>query len=159
MTEKFTIKRLQKLIGYPFSQPKILRHARTRRQFFQRKKSKEESDTMEPLATLGDAVLDLIVIRRLYEDGIRDEGVLSAQKVHDVRKQKTRELAKRIHYEKYVRWGKGEKNDKIWIKSPEPFDTCIEALIGAVFLDAHESGKNGLKYAEKMLEKMQFFEK
>jgi len=31
-------------------------------------------------------------------------------------------------------------------------------LIGADFLDAQKSRKNGLKYSEKMLERLHFFE-
>jgi len=113
---------------------------------------------MKPLATLGDAVLDLIVINRLYKVGERNEGQLSQDKEKEVKKQKTCALAKRLHYENYVRWGKGEKKAKSWNSGPETFDTCIEALIGAVFLDAQRCRKNGLKYAEKMLERLHFFE-
>jgi ribonuclease-3 len=155
MTGKFTISKLQKDIGYPFSHLEILRNARTRRQYFQ---GKREGDSMEPLATLGDAVLDLIVINRLYKDGERDEGQLSQGKEKEVKKKKTCALAKRLHYHEYVRWGKGEKQDKIWNNGVITFDTCIEALIGAVFLDAQKDKKNGLIYAEKMLVHLHFFE-
>ena len=159
MAGKFTIGKLQKeIIHYQFSHPEILRHARTRRQYYQGKRSKEKNDTMKPLATLGDAVLDLIVIKRLYKGGERDEGRLSQDKEKEVKKQKTFALAKSLHYEKYIRWGKGEKKAKTWNSGPATFDTCIEALIGAVFLDAQKSRKNGLKYAEKMLERLHFFE-
>jgi ribonuclease-3 len=155
MAGKFTVRGLQKIIGYQFLHPEILRHARTRRQFYQ---GKQENKTMEPLATLGDAVLDLIVINRLYKVGERDEGRLSQDKEKEVKKQKTFDLTKSLHYEKYIRWGKGEKKVKTWNSGPATFDTCIEALIGAVFLDAQKSRKNGLNYAEKMLERLHFFE-
>ena len=155
MAGKFTVRGLQKIIGYQFLHPDILRHARTRRQFYQ---GKQENKTMKPLATLGDAVLDLIVINRLYKVGERDEGRLSQDKEKEVKKQKTFDLTKSLHYEKYIRWGKGEMKAKSWDSGPETFDTCIEALIGAVFLDAQKSRKNGLQYAEKMLKRLHFFE-
>jgi len=156
MAGKFTVSKLQKdIIGYHFAHPEILRHARTRRQFYQ---GKEEKETLEPLATLGDAVLDLIVINRLYKAGERDEGRLSQDKEKEVKKMKTCAIAKRLDYNNYIRWGKGERKDKIWNIGVDNFDTCIEALIGAVFLDAQKSRKNGLKYAEKMLERLHFFE-
>jgi ribonuclease-3 len=155
MAGKFTVSGLQKIIGYRFLHPEILRRARTRRQFYQ---GKQENKTMEPLATLGDAVLDVIVINRLYNVGKRNEGRLSQDKEMEIKKQKTFDLTKRLHYEKYIRWGKGEKKARSWNSGPETFDTCIEALIGAVFLDAQKSRKNGLNYAEKMLERLHFFE-
>ena len=114
---------------------------------------------MEPIATLGDAVLDLIVIKRFYKSGERDEGRLSQNKEQEVMKMKTFELAKRIHYHEYIRWGKGEKQGKIWTSGPDTFDTCIEALIGAVFLDAQKNKLNGVKCAEEMLVRLHFFKK
>ena len=158
MTRKFTISKFQKdIIGYEFCHPEILRHARTRRQYYQNKQNKEKTDTMEPMATLGDAVLDLIVINRLYKDRERDEGRLSQEKEKEVKKRKTCALAKRLHYHEYIRWGKGEEQDKIWNSGVDTFDTCIEALIGAVFLDAQKSKLNGVKCAEEMLVRLHFF--
>jgi hypothetical protein len=55
--------------------------------------------------------------------------------------------------------GKGEEQDKIWNTGVDTFDTCIEALLGANFLDAQKSNKNGLKCAEEMLERLHFFKK
>jgi ribonuclease-3 len=112
---------------------------------------------MEPLATLGDAVLDLVVIQRLYQKGKRKEGGLSQDKVKEIKKERTCAIARRLHYQKYVRWGKGEQKDEIWNKGAETFDTCIEALIGAVYLDAQMNRRNGIKYSEKVLERWDFF--
>ena len=114
---------------------------------------------MEPLATLGDAILDLIAIKRLYKSGEHDEGRLSQKKEKEIMKKKTFAVAERLNYHEYVRWGKGEKQDKIWISGPDTFDTCIEALIGAVFLDAQKSKLNGVKCAEEMLLRLHFFKK
>jgi ribonuclease III len=156
LTDKFSVRNLQQIIGYKFNSPKILLQARTRRQYYQGKKSKEEKNTMEPLATLGDAVLDLIVINNLYQKNERDEGRLSQEKENDVKKTRAFTLAKNLHYEKFVRWGKGEKKDKIWNSGPDTFDTCIEALIGAVFLDAQKKNLNGIIEAENMLNHLSF---
>ena len=156
LTEKFSVRNLQQIINYQFKSPKILLQARTRRQFYQGKKSKEEKNTMEPLATLGDAVLDLIVINNLYQKNERDEGRLSREKEKDVKKTRTFTLATNLHYEKFVRWGKGEKKDKIWETGPDTFDTCIEALIGAVFLDAQKNNLNGIIEAKNVLDHLSF---
>ncbi len=112
---------------------------------------------MEPLATLGDAVLDLIVINKLYKGGERDVGRLSHEKENDVKKNKNFTIAKNLKYEKYVRWGKGEKKGEIWNSGFETFDTCIEALIGAIFLDAQKNNRNGIIEVENVLKHLSFF--
>ena len=151
LTQKFSVRKLQQIIGYKFKSPKILLQARTRRQYYQGKKSKEEKNTMEPLATLGDAVLDLIVINNLYQKNERDEGRLSQEKEKDVKKTRTFMLATNLHYEKFVRWGKGEQKDEIWKSGMDTFDTCIESLVGGIFLDAQKRNLNGISEVEKVL--------
>lgn len=148
---------MQKNIGYNFERPGLLRRARTRRQYYQGKTCREEKNTMEPLATLGDAVLDLVVINYHYKKGERDEGCLSQTKEADVKKSKTSAIAIKLGYEKFVRWGKGEEKDEIWNSGIDTFDTCIEALIGAVFLDSQKNNQNGIFEVEKMLKRLSFF--
>lgn len=111
---------------------------------------------MYPLATLGDAVLDLIVIEMLYENGERNIGNLTESKIEDIRKAKTQAIAESYSYEKYVWWGTGEAMNEIWRTGEETFDTCMEALIGAVYLDARKSGKDPIKCVIHILSKLGF---
>ena len=54
----------QKLIGYEFQDPKILRQALTHSSYANEKHIKKQSDN-ERLEFLGDAVLELVTSRRL----------------------------------------------------------------------------------------------
>ena len=157
MKEPKSPQELENQIGYKFRDSKILEDALTRKQS-RNDKQNLDNDCMDPLATLGDAVLDLVVISKLYEDGERNKGKLTEIKTQKVRREKTRTFAEKNELEKYIRWGKGEDQDKIWDKSNRALDTVTEALIGAVFLDAQKRELNGLNIVLKMLERMNFFD-
>jgi len=45
-----------------------------------------------------------------------------------------RELAQDLDLEEYVRWGKGEAAQAVWT-SGRVLAECLEALVGAVYLD------------------------
>ena len=61
MTENFSRKDLQKLIGYRFKSRKNLKDALTRGAYLNEHPSDKEK-LMDPLATLGDAILDAVVV-------------------------------------------------------------------------------------------------
>jgi ribonuclease-3 len=151
-----SVQELQNLIEYDFSSTNLLEIARTRRKFREEITGSNIDENMDPLATVGDAVLDLIVLEKLYDQGLRDVGVLTDKKNKIIDKSRTFDLAKNHHYNEFVLWGIGEFNDKIWLSGYETFDTCIEALIGAVYIDAKRSGKNGIKSIESILLKLGF---
>jgi ribonuclease-3 len=146
---------VQKIIEYQFSNPKILERALTRFKYLEEKQVCTD-DNMDPLATVGDAVLDLVVLARLYNNNGRDVGKLSCDKVSVIEKTKTRALAEKMGFERFVRWGIGEEKDTIWKIADDTFDRCIEALIGAVYLDAQKCGRNGVLVVDDMLVRLGF---
>jgi ribonuclease-3 len=158
MTPIATAEELQKFIGYPFKDPEILEEARTRKAYRNENPSRTK-ECMDPLATLGDAILDAIVIFNLYEEGERRKGKLTENKIHNTKRKRTRAFAEKNDLGKYIQWGKGEGQDEIWNKGDTALDTVTEALIGAIFLDAQKSGENGLETVQKFLEAKNFFEK
>jgi ribonuclease-3 len=152
----------QKYIGYEFNDPDILKEAQTRRAF---NNEKPDAEYMDALATLGDAVLDTVVIFRLYENGEREKGKLTQKKELNVKREKTRKFAKDNNLGQYIHWGKGESADETCKDSARALDTVTEALIGAVYLDAEKqylaagkSGEHGMCTVRKMLERMKFFD-
>jgi ribonuclease III len=147
---------LEKHINYKFHDPKILEEARTRKAYHNENPDAAE-EFMDPLATLGDAVLDTIVIFKLYEDGVKEKGKLTIEKILSVKRENTRAFAEKIGLEKYILWGKGEDLDEIWNKGDKALDTVTEALIGAVYLDAQKRGLNGITVVKDMLERLKFF--
>ena len=113
---------------------------------------------MDPLATLGDAVLGTLVMYRLYENGSRDKGTLTTDKIRGVNRDRTRAFAEKFRLQQYIRWGKGEEKNQIWLQGNQAFDTAFEALIGAVFLDTRRNGSDGLAVVDQVLDGLHFFE-
>lgn len=120
-------------IGYTFSNEDLLLHALTRTAYA-RENELSMSDTMDSLAVLGDAVLDLIVIRKLIEDGEFDKGEITRKKIDLVNMTVVRRLAEDIGLPAYMRWGKGEIRMQIWTSGRVSAE-CFEALMGAAYLD------------------------
>ena len=148
---------LQNLIKYYFTNQEILEEALTRRA------SLNDSQlplgkNMDPLATVGDAVLDVIVIQRLYEQGEREKGKITKKKISQTRGEKTQDFTKDHDLKEYVQWGKGEDKNEVSTKGAKALDTVTEALIGAVYLDAQKRGCNGITVVREMLERMDFFD-
>ncbi len=120
-------------IGYTFANEDLLLHALTRTAYA-RENELSMSETMDSLAVLGDAVLDLIVIRQLIEDGEFDKGEITRKKIELVNMTVVRRLAEDIGLPEYMRWGKGELRMQI-LTSGRVSAECFEALMGAAYLD------------------------
>lgn len=150
--------KFEQFIGYTFHNKKILSKAITRRSFLN-DLHLPQNNCMEPLSTLGDAVLDLVVIKRLYNDKGKTEADISIEKSEQVKRQRTQAFFFKYQLFEFIRWGKGESGQKIWEKGDEAPDTATEALIGAIFLDAQNCGENGLQIVQDFLESKKFFEK
>ncbi len=120
-------------IGYAFSNEDFLLHALTRTAYA-RENELSMSDTMDSLAVLGDAVLDLIVIRKLIKDGEFDKGEITRKKIDLVNMTVVRKLAEDIGLPAYMRWGKGELRMQIWTSGRVSVE-CFEALMGAAYLE------------------------
>jgi ribonuclease-3 len=99
---------------------------------------------MDAYATLGDAVIDVVVITALIRSGEYDKGVITTRKTKSVNMTELRRLAEDVRLQDYVRWGKGERAQQVWT-SGRVLAECIEALLGAVFLDG------GIEAAEGVL--------
>ncbi|MBT8508506.1 ribonuclease III [Methanomicrobiaceae archaeon CYW5] len=126
--------RLEKVIGYTFRDPALLRRALTRRARAQEDDSPDSEGHMDALATLGDAVIDTVVLESLYAAGIADKGEMSVAKMNMVNMSSLRGLAESIGLSDYVLWGKGERHQHVWT-SGRVLAECMEALCGAVYLD------------------------
>jgi len=140
---------LQSIIGYQFKDEKVLHRALTR--YALAKEQDLAADAhMDALATLGDAVIELIVLDTLVHAGITEKGEISRIKMNSVNMSVLRRLAEQIQLHKYVYWGKGELHMQIWT-SGRVLAECMEALIGAVYLDGNING------VRNVLENCEFF--
>ncbi|MBU6502058.1 MAG: ribonuclease III [Burkholderiales bacterium] len=119
---------LQARLQHSFSDPRLLERAVTHRSF--------SSDHNERLEFLGDSVLSLAVSSLLY-DRLRDlpEGDLSRIRANLVRQDTLHRLALELGVPGVIRLGEGEARSG-GQKRPSILADTLEALIGAVYLDA-----------------------
>ncbi|MDA8447092.1 ribonuclease III [Paracidovorax valerianellae] len=119
---------LQDRLQHAFSDPSLLQRAITHRSF--------SADHNERLEFLGDSVLSLSVSSLLYQR-LRDlpEGDLSRVRANLVRQETLHELALRLKLSDVLRLGEGEAKSGGKLR-PSILADALEALIGAVYLDA-----------------------
>ncbi|WCM89570.1 ribonuclease III [Acidovorax sp. NCPPB 3576] len=119
---------LQDRLQHAFSDPSLLQRAITHRSF--------SADHNERLEFLGDSVLSLAVSSLLYQR-LRDlpEGDLSRVRANLVRQETLHELALRLKLPDVLRLGEGEAKSGGKLR-PSILADALEALIGAVYLDA-----------------------
>jgi ribonuclease III len=128
---------LEKKLRLKFSDQKILIKSLTH-------KSYDSNDNNEKIEFLGDRVLGLIIAKKLLEIYPEEkEGTLDKKFASLVNKKKCLEIAKKLGLEKYILVF-NPKNKKIKIEDKVIAD-CLEALIGAIYLD------KGLSITEKFI--------
>ena len=107
-------------------------------------KSYDSKNNNEKIEFLGDRVLGLIIAKKLLEIYPEEkEGILDKKFASLVNKKKCLEIAKKIELEKYILIF-NPKNKNIIIEDKIVAD-CLEALIGAIYLD------KGLNFTEKFV--------
>jgi ribonuclease III len=119
---------LQKRLEHVFSNPKLLVQALTHRSF--------SSDHNERIEFLGDSVLNLAVAGLLYEQlSELPEGDLSRVRANLVKQDTLHQVAVSLGLPDMLRLGEGEAKSG-GQKRPSILADALEALIGAVYLDA-----------------------
>lgn len=100
----------------------------------------------ERLEFLGDAVLEFVVSKALYQKfPLEEEGYLTALRANLVNTQNLSELAKKLEVGKRLLLSKGEE-DGGGRENPSLLADTIEAIIGALFLD------RGISEVEKFID-------
>jgi ribonuclease-3 len=119
---------LQKRLQHDFSNPKLLAQALTHRSF--------SADHNERIEFLGDSVLNLAVAGLLYEQlSALPEGDLSRVRANLVKQDTLHQLAVVLGLPHLLRLGEGEAKSG-GQKRPSILADALEAVIGAVYLDA-----------------------
>jgi ribonuclease-3 len=145
---------LEKILGYSFHNPELLIHALTYRPSADENFTKNEN-FMEPLATVGDAVLGAVVGYHVYEDGNREKGTLTVEKIRKIKHYTNRKFAEKLRLREYIR--RNDPEGEAWAKSSKAPEMVLEALIGAVFLDVQQNGANGMDSVREMLGRLGYF--
>lgn len=119
---------LQQRLQHEFSNPKLLALALTHRSF--------SADHNERIEFLGDSVLNLAVAGLLYEQlSELPEGDLSRVRANLVKQDTLHQLALGLDLPTMLRLGEGEAKSG-GHKRPSILADALEAVIGAVYLDA-----------------------
>lgn len=137
---------LQDRIEYTFFSLELLQRALTRKAYALEQGLSDDAH-MDALATLGDAVIELVILTWLVRSGGSDKGDISVLKMDLVNMSSLRKRAEEMSLYSDIHWGIGEKRMHIWT-SGRVLAECFEALIGAVYLDG------GLQSAESVLRKL-----
>ena len=122
------MKKLQKNLGYQFSDISLLQKALTHRSV-----SKNNNERLE---FLGDSVLGCIISEELYRlHSDIDEGQLSRLRSHLVRGKTLAYLAKKLNISENLTLGQGELKSGGFRRESILAD-AFEAILGAIFLDS-----------------------
>jgi ribonuclease-3 len=142
---------VEERIGYTFNDRSLLERALTRLAYTLEAGLPPDAH-MDALATLGDAVINVAVVEAVVAGGAHDKGAISNRKMNLVNMSRLRGLAEALDLGAYVRWGKGEAAQAVWT-SGRVLAECLEALVGAVYLDG------GMRAAAGVLRHLGLIEK
>ncbi len=131
------LKDIENFINYKFNSKNLLIKSLTHKSF-------DENSNNEKLEFLGDRVLGLVISKNLLKKYPNDkEGIIDKKYANLVNKKKCAEIAETINIKKFMILGPNyKKKDQKYEKIS---GDCLEALIGAIFLDGT------LKNAEKFI--------
>ena len=133
---KNNLKSLEEKIKYKFNSKEILSKSLTHKSY--------SDNNNEKLEFLGDRVLGLIISKNLlikYPD--EKEGIIDKKYANLVNKKKCAEISSKINLQKYMFLGDNYKKNNQ--KHEKISGDCLEALIGAIFIDG------GLKNVERFI--------
>ena len=134
------VQALQAALGHEFSSRELLQQALTHRS--------HSIAHNERLEFLGDSVLNCVIASLLFDKFARiDEGDLSRLRANLVKQQSLYEIAQRLELSPYLRLGEGELKSG-GFRRPSILADTVEALFGAVFLDA------GFEAAKRVIRKL-----
>lgn len=128
------LEQLEKNLKYRFQNKILLKTALTHSTYAYESNERDVEDN-ERLEFLGDSVLSMIISLALYNFHDYKEGKMTKIRSSVVRQESLAKLAKELEISKYMLLGQGEEKTGGRLKYSNAED-CIEAIIGAIFLDS-----------------------
>ncbi len=126
------LEELESILGYKFNNKKLLSIALTHSSYA----NEHNLECNERMEFLGDAVLELVTSKYLYESQDLDEGGLTKIRAKAVCEVALDIYAEKINLPKYLQLGKGEEATGGRTR-PAIIADAMEAVLGAVFLDSN----------------------
>ena len=134
---KNNIKDLEIILDYSFKNHNLLQQSLIHKSF-------DNNKNNEKLEFLGDRVLGLVISKKLIEIYPEEkEGIIDKKFANLVNKKTCSNIAKKINIKRFMFLGTSQKS--LERSSDKIMSDCLEALIGAIYLDS------GLKSAEKLI--------
>jgi len=128
------VSELERRLGYTFVNKELLELALTHPSF--KNEHPEVRGHNQRLEFLGDAVLELVVAERLFLALPEvSEGRLTRLKASLVSMKRLAHVAKKLELFEFVKVGKGAKKMDAVLERERVLCACLEAVIGAVFVD------------------------
>lgn len=141
------LEKTQEKIGYKFQNLHLLKTALVHRSYLNEKdKDEDVTEHNERLEFLGDAVLELVVTKYLFENYSDNEGFLTALRASLVNYKIIGEIGNSLGLDSEILLSKGEKEELGKARLTIVAD-CVEAILGAMFLD------NGVVSCEEFIKK------
>lgn len=125
---------LEKTLGVTVQDPELFLSAFTHRSYLNENRSFHLPHN-ERLEFLGDAVLELVATEYLYKNYAHPEGELTNFRSALVNYKMLSDIAKRLGFEQFLLMSRGEAKDTGRARQVI-LANCIEAVIGALYLDA-----------------------
>lgn len=123
-----------KSISYNFKDQHLLQEALTHKSFCIEERA--DYPYNERLEYLGDAILNLVIAEKLFQQFPADqEGMLSKKRASLVNQEVLAHLAKKSNLQDLLILGPGEKKQESHLK-PRILASTYEAIIGAIYLDS-----------------------
>lgn len=132
MNEKDKLRKFQEFISYKFNNEELLVESLTTPQLGNEIGRK----SYEFLETLGDAVIKVIFILKLYKRSINDPGEITKIKAGLEMNEALKKVATTMNLHKFI-----FKNEKQQIKETRIMADVFEAICGAIFLDTNHNFK------------------
>jgi ribonuclease-3 len=129
------IDELQQKLGFQFNNTSLLEIALTHRSYLNEYSGEKNLEHNERLEFLGDAVLELIVTKFLFDKyPTHKEGDLTSFRAALVRTESLAQASRELEYGNYLKMSKGESDsggrDKDYILA-----NTFEAVLGAIYID------------------------
>lgn len=149
MSVEYTLAELEERIGYVFCNKELLKQAVTHTSYTNEQKINKQKH-YERLEFLGDAVLELLASRFLFEQyPDKPEGQLTKMRASMVCEPALAFCAKDLELGQFLRLGKGEEGSGGRERNSIVADV-MEAIIGAIYLDG------GLEKADEYVHRVLF---
>ncbi len=136
------LKGFEELVGIDFKDKSLLKQAFTHRSFLNENRGAKGGHN-ERLEFLGDAVLELVITRYLYDEyKNKNEGDLTSIRSALVNAQTCADIAKKLEMNSFMLLSRGEARDTGRARQ-YILANALEAVIGAIYLDqGYEIAKN-----------------